>query len=264
MTMDDTMLRPLQSQDDYLQCVALQKATWGEDFGECVPPSILLATQKVGGVAAGAFDADGRLLGFVFGLSGLRDGRPAHWSDMLAVREDARGRGLGRRLKAYQRELLLEGGIDVAYWTYDPLEAGNAFININRLGALPIEYIPDMYGETTGSPLHTGLTTDRLVVEWKLADPRVEALLAGQTGVGPPGATEAPIVNGEPVPHAPCVRIEIPYDIQNVKNTSMETARSWRENAQRAFLYYIEAEYRVTGFQRDLDARRCFYVLERS
>ncbi|MGD2218255.1 MAG: GNAT family N-acetyltransferase, partial [Gemmatimonadales bacterium] len=146
MTADEFTIRPLESRDDFLQCVALQHETWGEDFEECVPPSILQVSQKVGGVSAGAFDADGRLVGFVFGLSGVRHGRLAHWSDMLAVREELRGRGLGQRLKAYQLSQLLERGIEVAYWTYDPLEAGNANININRLSAFPVEYVPNMYG----------------------------------------------------------------------------------------------------------------------
>jgi predicted GNAT superfamily acetyltransferase len=272
VTADEITIRPLESQDDYRQCVALQQETWGEDFGESVPPSILLATQEVGGVATGAFDGEGRLLGFVFGLSGVRGGRPAHWSDMLAVREDLRGLGLGVRLKAYQRWQLLESGIDVAYWTYDPLEARNAHININRLGARPMEYVPDMYGDVTRSLLHAGLSTDRFVVEWELTRPRVEAALAGTAPELDAGVSNAPIVDtdvadGNPTPRelelpdAPAVRVEIPYDVQAVKRSSMETARSWRQITRRAFLYYMERGYRVDGFQHDLEARRCFYVL---
>ena len=111
------VLRRFESRDDHQQCVELQRATWGRDFTECVPPSILQVSQKVGSVAAGAFDEDGRLAGFVFGLSGLRDGRSAHWSHMLAVRSELRGTGLGTKLKAFQRDLLLESGIEVARWT---------------------------------------------------------------------------------------------------------------------------------------------------
>ncbi|UCF18686.1 MAG: hypothetical protein JSU87_12145 [Gemmatimonadota bacterium] len=273
MNAEKITLRPLASQDDYRRCVALQRATWGEDFGECVPPSILLAAQKVGGVAAGAFDLEGRLLGFIFGVSGVRAGRPAHWSDMLAVAEGARGHRLGIRLKAYQRELLLKNGIEVAYWTYDPLEAQNAHININLLGARPIEYVPDMYGEATGSSLHAGLPTDRFVVEWLLTDPAVEAALAGEK-LAQAAATEAAGVNmqtsggarlsHEPeLPADPAVRVEVPWDVQSLKRTSMEVARSWREETRRAFLYYLENGYAVTAFLRDAAGRRCFYVLTR-
>jgi predicted GNAT superfamily acetyltransferase len=166
---DAVVLRAFASRSDYDQAVTLQRDTWGQDFTECVPASILQISQKVGGVAAGAFDAANRLIGFVYGISGLRDGRPAHWSHMLAVYPEYRGRRLGTRLKALQRDLLLAEGIDVAYWTYDPLIAGNAHLNINLLGALPIEYVPDMYGSNTGSDLHSGLGTDRFVVEWNLA-----------------------------------------------------------------------------------------------
>ncbi|UCC83919.1 MAG: hypothetical protein JSW46_03005, partial [Gemmatimonadota bacterium] len=212
-------------------------------------------------------------VGFVFGLSGVRHGRLAHWSDMLAVREEYRGRGLGQRLKAYQLSQLLERGIEVAYWTYDPLEAGNANININRLAAFPVEYVPNMYGHVPGK-LHAGLDTDRFVVEWHLTDPLVEAMLSGKDATDRDAGAEAPIVNSEVVdgdptprelelPDADPVRVEIPWDIQAVKNTSMETARSWRTNTRRALMHYQGRAYRVTGFQRDPKAQRCFYVLSR-
>ena len=274
MTAEEITLRPLRSQDDFQQCVALQRETWGEDFGECVPPSILLATQKVGGVAAGAFDADDRLLGFVFGVSGVRDGRPAHWSDMLAVTEEARGRGLGIQLKFYQRTLLLEVGIEFAYWTYDPLEARNAHININRLGARPVEYVPDMYGEATGSALHAGLPTDRFVVEWDLTASRVEAALAGEAIPGGLAAADTIVVNTELVdgvpaprepefPEDPNVRVEVPWDVQSVKRTSMERARKWRATTRHAFLHYTRRGYEISGFQRNSSLHRCFYLLTR-
>lgn len=271
----DATIRPLESHDDFRQCVALQYEIWGDDFGESAPPSILMVTQKVGGIAAGAFDSGGKLLGFVFGISGVRGGRLSHWSDMLGVREEARDLGLGRRLKAYQRAQLLETGIDVAYWTYDPLEARNAHVNINRLGALPVEYVPDMYGEVVRSSLLSGLSTDRFVVEWELDHPRVAAAIEGKEPELPPAATVAPIVNTvwESAAPVPCeselaevadVRVEIPREIHDVKLTSMERARAWRSSTRRAFVHYLSRGYNVTGFWREPESGRCFYSLGES
>ena len=49
-------LRELHSAEDYARCEALQRATWGEDFAEIILAPIMKITQKVGGLAAGAFD----------------------------------------------------------------------------------------------------------------------------------------------------------------------------------------------------------------
>jgi predicted GNAT superfamily acetyltransferase len=43
---------------------------------------------------------------------------------------------------------------------------------LNRLGAIARKYLPNLYGLTT-SPLHWGLPTDRLWVEWQLDSARV-------------------------------------------------------------------------------------------
>ena len=78
-------IRQLEDHREFLACETLEKDTWGQSFAECVPPSILMVSQKIGGVTAGAFNEKGELIGFVYGLTGLMDGKPVHWSHLLAV-----------------------------------------------------------------------------------------------------------------------------------------------------------------------------------
>ncbi len=264
--------RPLASTEDFAACVELQLATWGRGFAEAVPGSILKICQKVGGVAAGAFDTSGRLLGFVFGLSGVRKGRLAHWSHMLAVAPAARDLGIGRLLKLYQRELLLPLGIEAVYWTYDPLEARNAHLNWNRLGVAVDEYVRDMYaGEMGTSDLAEGIGTDRFVVEWRIGGERVRRLLAGEeAGSGGSGGHGEPEFGAAPVagldgglPGGGRVRVEVPASIQEVKAARPEEAAAWRAATRRAFESYLGSGYRVTAFYRDRETGRCFYGLVR-
>ncbi|HEV2039984.1 MAG TPA: hypothetical protein VGT81_08050, partial [Casimicrobiaceae bacterium] len=156
-------IRPLASHEEYDSCVALQREVWGSEYDEAVPASLLQVVPYVGGLVLGAFSGDRELLGFVFGLTGVKNEEIVHWSHALGVREGARNLGIGRLLKDYQRAELARLGIRSMYWTFDPLIAKNAHFNLNRLGARVVEYVPDMYG-TTKSPLHHGLATDRFVV----------------------------------------------------------------------------------------------------
>src|SRR6201999_2681869 len=103
-----------------------------------------------------------------FGLTGVRGGRLVHWSHMLAVAPGARDLGLGTRLKLFQRDLLRELGVLSVLWTYDPLEARNAHLNLNRLGAEVVEYVEDMYAGEMGSDLAEGIGTDRFIVDWRI------------------------------------------------------------------------------------------------
>ena len=68
-----------------------------------VPPPVLIVSIKRGGILLGAFDDDGQMKGFVYSMPALKDGRPTQWSHMLGVVPDARGDGLGLRLKLAQR-----------------------------------------------------------------------------------------------------------------------------------------------------------------
>lgn len=245
-------IRALDSAEDFDQVEVLQRKTWGVEFTELVPAAILMISQKVGGIVAGALDEHGTLVGFVFGLTGLRNGRLAHWSHMLAVDEAVQGAGIGRRLKLFQRNQLLEMGVDHCYWTYDPLVARNAHLNVNRLGALPVEYMVDMYGADTKSALHSGIGTDRFIVEWDLRSPRVLRAIHGTVNERA----------GEPV-DVEAVHVAVPDDIQAVKAASPAEARAWRERSRAALLDHLRSGYCVTGFRRD-PAKGCgYYVLTR-
>lgn len=248
------VVRRATSLADYAECVAIQGETWGTEFSERVPVSVLIVSQKIGGVVAVAADPAGRLLGFVFGMTGIHEGALIHWSDMLAVRPEARGHGIGERLKWHQRDLVRALGVEMMRWTFDPLVARNAGLNLGRLGARVIEYVPNMYGSGTRSPLHGTGDTDRVVVSWDLAPAGAggEARSARSGSArGSVPVINAPGVDGVPVlhtmPDAGAVRIAIPHDAQAIA-PSLHAA--WRRTTRDAFLGCLARGYVVTGFHR--------------
>lgn len=255
-------IRPVASLDEYRACAALQAEVWGADF-ERVPASMLQVATYVGGICLGAFLPDGELCGLVFGVSGLQDGKPFHWSHLLAVRESARNLGVGRLLKERQRELLASRGIAEMRWSFDPMIVKNAHLNLNRLGARVVRYVPDMYG-ITESPLHHGLATDRLVVAW----PTTGAPTPREFSVKP-----APLLSAEPQQGddvlqpadrtPPTVWIEVPSDFQSLLATSPRAAHAWHAAVREHFLWALGHGYAVGGLHRDAVTSRSFYVLER-
>ena len=186
--------------DELEACVQLQIETWGYDANDALPRKTFLIAQKIGGQVIGAFDTEipratpgstgsgtpESLVGFAFSLPGVKTGQgePKSYlhSHMLAVREAYRNRGLGTQLKLEQRREALSRGMRLMEWTFDPLEIKNAFINIHRLGATVSCYREDFYG-LSSSRLQGGLPTDRLLAEWRLDSPRVQAILEGRPAV---------------------------------------------------------------------------------
>lgn len=252
-------IRPLKSLADRRQCVALQELTWGADFVEKVPPMLLQVAQEMGGVAAGAFADDGTMLGFVFGITGVRHGRLAHWSDMLAVHPDARGQRIGEQLKTYQRDHCRSVGATTIYWTYDPLVARNAHLNMNRLGARVDEYVESMYGDGTGSPLHGDMPTDRFILAWSV-DPVAAALPLDSLPNDLPLVVDDHATEGELV-NAHAIGVRVPRDITEIAATDSDAARRWRFATRRAFQHYLQQDYHVRGFVAD--ARGGTYLLVR-
>ena len=264
-------IRELATHEEYAACVALQYETWGREFRDAVPASILLVAQKMGGVAAGAFDARQRLLGFVFGITGVEDGRVAHWSDMLAVRPEARNTGIGRQLKEHQRRAVAAAGGETIYWTYDPLVARNAHLNFNVFGVRAARYVRDMYGSDTGSDLHRGIGTDRLIVAWPVGDDQLAARRAETAAAREsPEMLLAPVFGdpgehpgGTPTQHDR-IRIAVPADLQALQQQDPSGAAAWRAATRAAFEQALTHGFQVAGFRLEAGQPRGHYLLSRS
>ena len=257
-------IRSLRNMAECNACVELQRQVWGFDQAETVPATLLHVVDFVGGLAAGAFDEAGELIGFVFGVSGVRDGELVHWSHMLAVRESARNLGLGRMLKEHQRDVMAARGIRRMFWSFDPLMAKNAYFNFNRLGASVVEYVRDMYG-ATASPLHLGLPTDRLVVTTPtvIADRDRPTMTADAFPLltAFPQRGDDVIAVGEGHPDG--LLIEVPSDILDVTHRSIATARQWRLAVREHFEWALSNGYRIASVRRNGASEREFYVLTR-
>jgi predicted GNAT superfamily acetyltransferase len=262
-------VRPLRSMAECQAAAELQREVWGTDYTDVVPATFLHVLDYVGGLAAGAFDESGELLGFVFGVCGVRENELVHWSHMLGVRAAARNLGLGRRLKEYQRDTMRAIGVKRILWTFDPLMSKNAYFNLVRLGARVMDYVADMYG-TTSSPLHLGMPTDRLIVCLDTASPPPPPPPEPRMALAesPPVLTAFPQMNdltlsrsSPPPEHA---LIEIPADILELLAVSPSAARTWRLAVRDYFLWALSQGFAVVGVQRDAPTNRWFYLLKRA
>lgn len=235
MSADAIVIRHCRGLDELRACVALQKEVWNFSDAELVPLRMFVVAEKVGGQVMGAFEGN-KMVGFAFSVPGTRSGHVYLHSHMLAVRPEYRNAGLGRRLKLLQREDALARGIELIEWTFDPLEIKNAYLNVEKLGAIARRYNINQYG-ITSSPLQGGLPSDRLIAEWWLKSKRVETLLG--TGKNPPFNTE--------------LAIEVPVQIYEWKAApeTKSRAQQVQERNREKFLEAFSRGLAVLGYERN-------------
>lgn len=228
-------IRRCRGLDELRACVTLQKEVWNFTDAELVPLRMFVVAEKVGGQVMGAFEGNA-MVGFALSVPGMRSGHPYLHSHMLAVRKEHRNSGLGRRLKLLQRDDAIARGIELIEWTFDPLEIKNAYLNIEKLGAIARRYNINQYG-ITSSPLQGGLPSDRLIAEWWLKSRRVENLLAA--GKNPPFHRE--------------MEISVPAQIYEWKSAAetREKASQVQERNRNQFLPAFASGLAVLGYERN-------------
>jgi predicted GNAT superfamily acetyltransferase len=239
---DSIVIRNCQGLNELRACVSLQKEVWGFSDAELIPLRMFVVAEKIGGQVIGAFEGN-ELAGFALAVPGLRAGHSYLHSHMLAVRKKSRNAGLGQRIKLFQREDALVRGFELIEWTFDPLEIKNAYLNIEKLGAIARRYTVNQYGITT-SPLQAGLPTDRLVAEWWLKSKRVEDLL-----------------NRAMKPRFQAVKtITVPAQIYEWKASAArkEQAKEVQSCNREDFLHALSDGLAVLGYERDASANGKF------
>jgi predicted GNAT superfamily acetyltransferase len=248
-------LRALSSLDDFDDAIEVMTATWGPQ--QLLPREVITALAHSGNEPWGAFDGD-RMIGFVLGWAGVDGGGLHVHSHMLAAVPDRRHRGVGFALKLAQRARALDQGIHVARWTFDPLVARNAWLNLGKLGAVADRFGRDFYGEMTDD-LNRGDRADRLVVRWDLdPDPSpgpvpfdVPAVLVAA------GDPERPEPQKGTWPETGEIAIEVPRDHLSLRSAYPELGARWRDAVADVLEAALGAGLIVSAFDRGRSA----YVL---
>ena len=242
----------------------LQKEVWGIPDIEVVPISQLAAATAAGGCLLGAFDNE-KLVGFAYGFVSCEKGQMAHHSHMLAVKPEYRSSKLGEKLKRAQREFVLQQGISLMSWTFDPLQSLNAYFNFNKLGVVSDQYFVNFYGDDAPSFLHQN-DTDRLWVIWNLKKEKT----ISTTDIEKVKRLVKSDENDIPqifdlAEEDEQIAIEIPADINDLVKRNCDLAKKWRKFTRKAFENTLEKGFTVIDFFRGKRGNSEYgvYLLER-
>jgi predicted GNAT superfamily acetyltransferase len=238
--MDGIQIRECATIDEFDNCISLQREVFGLPELEVSPRRHLIVSRQAGGWTLGAFVAE-RLVGFVHHMAAAHANTIFGYSHMMAVAREYQNKGVGARLKWSQRERAMNEGRTFIKWTWDPMQARNAYFNLNRLGVTVRSYAANFYGtDYVTSPIPEGapppgIDSDRLFAEWHLQSPRVMNLAQGA----------APLIDGPPA-----VTIQIPVDWTSLSKQNPRLARQEQLRVRAEFQNAFAGGLVCGGFDR--------------
>jgi predicted GNAT superfamily acetyltransferase len=265
-------VRPLASLTELSAVGSLFDEIWEPDSGNSsIRLDLLRAMAKAGNYVSGAYDlASGELLGGCVGFFGPPSQAELH-SHIAGVVPAGLGRSVGFALKVHQRAWCLRHGVRVIAWTYDPLIRRNAYFNLVKLGARPVEYLRNFYGAMDDA-INSGTETDRMLVHWDLRCPVAVAASAGrpqpasfavERSLGAVVALSADS-SDRPVPGPPDddqavaggsgplrFLVGVPADIEALRLADPGLAATWRTALRDALAPLLADGGHVMGFDRN-------------
>ena len=221
------VIRILETLNDQTYARELFDRTWHMDFGTEITPNLLQAMVHSGAYLSGAF-IDEKCVGASFAFPATTEGLHLH-SHMTAVLDKYRDQGIGYSLKIDQWQWAKRNNYKEITWTFDPLVARNAKLNLIKLGVNISAYYPNFYGDMPDA-LNAGDESDRVMASWKVA--------------GDQPVAKSVITN----PDKADTLIKIPEDIVTIRSEDISENLKWRHRVREEFMWAFEKGGKVVGF----------------
>jgi chorismate synthase len=273
---NEIVIRSLATLSEIEPIEKLQEEVWG--YGASLdapfpyPARCLFEFAESGGLVAGAYVGGESLIGFAAAWIGREKTTAQLYlhSQLVGVRQEFRDRGIGFRLKLYQREYALGTGLTLIKWTFDPLQVRNAYLNLHKLGAEVRRFVPDYFGPL-GGKMNLGLATDRFWAEWNVnaplrsEQPDAQAGPAARSGLklvnrvdGPTEARRTVEVDTDLDDER--LLVELPNNLQQLRQTLPQLVSDWQLKLRQVFETYLP-RYAITDMLREKDSS--FYLLRK-
>jgi predicted GNAT superfamily acetyltransferase len=256
-------IRPLTLLSEFKSVIAVQQSAWGMDDLTVVPEHLLHVVSKTGGVVLGAYSSTAELVGVTLGLLSRDQSGAAPYltSHMMGVLPSWQSHNVGFQLKLAQAAWAREHDFKEIRWTYDPMETRNAALNIRKLGARVVDFLPNYYGSGLATAHQAGLPSDRFLVSWDVtSDTRENSPRNGVSLIS--------VIEGEPhlVEEALASDLEsallsVPLDFQKLKAHDFKLARRWQDAIRQAASMLLPKGYWISGFHADALQELGHYVV---
>jgi len=220
-------IRPLTSLADQELGRMVFDKTWAMDAGTEITPNLLQAMIHSGAYLSGAF-IDVHCVGAAFAFPATTGGPHLH-SHMTAVIDKFRDKGIGYALKVDQYKWAKQNNYKEITWTFDPLVARNAKLNLLKLGVDISAYYPNFYGDMPDE-LNAGDESDRVMASLKI----VGDLPTPRTVIS--------------APEKSAVLIAIPTDIVAIRGKDLAENLRWRREVRDEFVGVLARGGKVVGF----------------
>ena len=220
-------IRVLNSHSEQKMARKIFDKTWKMDSGTEITPNLLQAMVHSGAYLYGAF-IDEKCVGAAFAFPATTEELHLH-SHMTAVLNEYRDQGIGYALKIDQWQWAKKNSYKEITWTFDPLVARNAKLNLIKLGCDISDYYPNFYGDMPDA-LNAGDESDRIMASWKV--------------VGDQPVAKSLIPN----PDKSDTLIKIPEDIVAIRSEDISENLKWRRNVRDEFMRAFEKGGKVVGF----------------
>lgn len=216
-------IRDLDTVELIIQAQGLLDSIRGPE--RVIDAGTLRALQQSGNYVVGLFDdssGEELMVGASIAFFGTPAQRTMH-SHITALLPEYRGRGWGRELKEHQRQWAFSREVGRITWTFDPLVARNAHFFLSVLGARVTSYTVNQYGIFGGGD--AGDESDRLDVEWKLAD-----------------------IAKAPHDSEVIATLAIPADVEEIRATDPAAAHEWRLSLRNDIEELLAKGLSICGF----------------
>ena len=220
-------VRHLKTVTDQTRARKIFDQTWPMVTGTEITPNLLQALVYSGAYLSGAF-IDEKCVGAAFAFPATTEGLHLH-SHMTAVLVKYRDKGIGYSLKIDQWNWAKNNNYKEITWTFDPLVARNAKLNLIKLGVDISAYYPNFYGDMPDA-LNAGDESDRVMASWKV--------------YGEQPVAKSVITN----PDKADTLIKIPEDIVTIRSEDISKNLKWRHKVREEFMQAFEKGGKVVGF----------------
>lgn len=246
MSGSEIVVRECTSVEEFQQCIDLERTVWNDADIGIMPIRLYMISKACNAPTFGAFEASGKLVGFVHTMIALMDKHVVYHSHLAAVLEQWRHRNIGYRMKLAQREHALRAGVPLIIWTFKPLQSRNAHFNINKLGAIIRRYAVNYYGDGLSTVFDSAVPSDRLFAEWWVSSRHVESVLA----------------DNRPKVEDKRNSVSIPDDIEKVNAESLEEHQRWHVRVREEFQDKLASGLIARGFERESGIGRYLFAAD--